>query len=173
MKKILSASFLLFILAACNNDKTASGKSENDVDAARNFIRSALDGKFSQARQYMLQDTPNLQYLDVAQQNYERAPVPTINSYKESTINIHQVNTVNDSTTIVVYSNSFKKDHDTLKVLKVNNQWLVDLKYLYQHDMDTTQRVIYQPGIDTPKSIRNDRDLETTKRIRPKMDTAR
>jgi len=139
MKKILSASFLLFILAACNNDKTGSGKSENDVDAARNFIRSALDGKFSQARQYMLQDTANLQYLDVAQQNYERAPVETINSYKGSTINIHQVNTVNDSTTVVVYSNSFKKDHDTLRVLKVNDQWLVDLKYLYQHDMDTTQ----------------------------------
>ena len=139
MKKILSASLLLFILAACNNDKTASGKSENDVDAARNFIRSALDGKFAQARQYMLQDTSNLQYLDVAQQNYERAPVETINSYKGSTINIHQVNTVNDSTTVVVYSNSFKKDHDTLRVLKVNDQWLVDLKYLYQHDMDTTR----------------------------------
>jgi hypothetical protein len=137
MKKILSASFLLFILAACNNDKT--GKSENDVDAARNFIRSALDGKFSEARQYMLQDTANLQFLDVAERNYERAPVETINSYRGSTINIHQVNTVNDSTTVVVYSNSFKKDHDTLRVLKVNNQWLVDLKYLYQHDMDTTR----------------------------------
>ena len=145
MKKILSASFLLFILAACNNDKR--GKSENDVDAARNFIRSALDGKFGQARQYMLQDTANLQFLDVAQQNYERAPVQTINSYKGSTINIHQVNTINDSTTVVVYSNSFKKDHDTLKVLKVNNQWLVDLKYLYQHDMDTTQPV--RSNIDT------------------------
>jgi|SRR5205085_12235866 hypothetical protein len=137
MKKILSASFLLLILGACNNDKTS--KSENDVDAARNFIRSALDGKFSEARQYMLQDTANLQFLDVAERNYERAPVETINSYRGSTINIHQVNPVNDSTTVVVYSNSFKKDHDTLKVLKVNNQWLVDLKYLYQHDMDTAR----------------------------------
>jgi len=149
MKKILSASFLLFILAACNNDKTTSGNSENDVDAARNFIRSALDGKFSQARQYMLQDTANLQFLDVAEQNYERAPVETINAYKGSSINIHQVNTVNDSTTVVVYSNSFKKDHDTLKVLKVNNQWLVDLKYLYQHDMDTIRAI--RSNLDTIK----------------------
>jgi hypothetical protein len=148
MKKILSASFLLFILAACNNnDKTGSGKSENDVDAARNFIRSALDGKFSEARQYMLQDTANLQFLDVAERNYERAPLETTNSYKGSSINIHQVSAVNDSTTVVVYSNSFKKDHDTLKVLRVNNQWLVDLKYLYQHDMDTTRPV--RSNIDT------------------------
>lgn len=147
MKKILSAFFLLFSLAACNNDNTASGKSENDVDAARNFIRSALDGNFSQARQYMLQDTANLQYLDVAEQNYERAPAETINSYKGSSINIHQVSPVNDSTTVVVYSNSFKKDHDTLRVLKLNNQWLVDLKYLYQHDMDTVRPV--KSNIDT------------------------
>jgi hypothetical protein len=148
MKKILSASFLLFILVACNdNERAASGDSENDVDAARNFIRSALDGNFSQARQYMLQDTANLQFLDVAQRNYERAPEPTIKSYKESSINIHQVKSVNDSVTVVVYSNSFKKDHDTLKVLKVNDQWLVDLKYLYQHDMDTTRPV--RSNIDT------------------------
>ena len=149
MKKILSVPFLLFILAACNNDKTSSGNSENDVDAARNFIRSALDGNFSQARQYMLQDTSNLQYLDVAEHNYERAPAETINSYKGSSINIHQVKPVNDSTTIVVYSNSFKKDHDTLKVLKVNNQWLVDFKYLYLHDMDTVRPV--RSNIDTLK----------------------
>jgi hypothetical protein len=148
MKKIISASFLLFILAACNNNnRDGSGKSENDVDAARNFIRSALDGNFSQARQYMLQDTANLQYLDVAQRNYQRAPEPTIKSYKESSINIHQVTPVNDSITVVVYSNSFKQDHDTLKVLRLNNQWLVDLKYLYQHDMDTSRPV--RSNIDT------------------------
>lgn len=150
MKKILSASFLLFILTACNNnDRSASGKSENDVVAASNFIRSALDGNFSQARQYMLQDTANLQFLDVAQRNYERAPAETIKSYKESSINIYEVKSLNDSTTVVVYFNSFKKDHDTLKVLKVNDQWLVDLKYLYQHDMDSTRSI--QSNIDTIK----------------------
>jgi hypothetical protein len=150
MKKILSASFLLFILAACNsNDRSDSGKAENDVVAASNFIRSALDGNFSQARQYMLQDTANLQFLDVAQRNYERAPAETIQSYKESSINIYEVKALNDSTTVVVYFNSFKKDHDTLKVLKVNDQWLVDLKYLYQHDMDSTRSI--QSNIDTIK----------------------
>ena len=149
MKKILSASFLLFILAACNNNDRPSGKSENDVVAASNFIRSALDGNFSQARQYMLQDTANLQFLDVAQRNYERAPAETIKSYKESSINIYEVKTINDSTTVVVYFNSFKNDHDTLKVLKVNDQWLVDLKYLYQHDMDSTHTI--RSNIDSLK----------------------
>jgi hypothetical protein len=30
-------------------------------------------------------------------------------------------------------------DPDTLRILKIKGQWLVDLKYLYEHDMDTMQ----------------------------------
>jgi hypothetical protein len=60
------------------------------------------------------------------------------NGYRSSSINIHEVKPVNDSTTMVIYSNSFKNDKDTLRVLKVRGQWLVDLKYLYEHDMDTS-----------------------------------
>lgn len=137
-KKLLIASLVFFILGACNNEDRKAPESENDVDAARNFIRSALDGKFDLAKKYLLPDSLNMQYLDVAQRSYERAPENTIKSYRESSITIYQVKPVNDSTTVVVYFNSFKKDHDTLKVLKVDNKWLVDLKYLYQHNMDST-----------------------------------
>jgi hypothetical protein len=136
--KVLILSLLLFSFYACNTaDKQA--KSENDVDAARNFIRSALDGKFGDAKRYMLPDSVNMQYLEnVAQPLYERSPENITRAYRESSINVHQVKPVNDSTTIVIYSNSFKNDHDTLKVVRINNKWLVDLKYLYQHDLDST-----------------------------------
>ena len=128
--------FLLFSLYACrSNDKQS--QSENDVDAARNFIRSALDGKFDEARTYMLGDSSNTNYMDVAERSYQRAEQAVKDGYRVSAIHVHQVKPVNDSTSIVIYSNSFKNDHDTLKVLKVNNQWLVDLKYLYEHDADT------------------------------------
>jgi type IV secretory pathway component VirB8 len=51
--------------------------------------------------------------------------------YKEASINIHNVNTLNDSVTVVQYSNSFKKQNDSLKVMRNNNTWLVDLKYSF------------------------------------------
>jgi hypothetical protein len=131
--------FLFFSFCACNNnDKQAPGKAEDDIDAAREFIRSALDGKFGQARTYLLSDSINVQYLDAVERNYRRQQADTINAYREASINIHEVKPVNDSTTIVVYSNSFKNDHDTLKVLRIKGQWLIDLKYLYEHNMDTT-----------------------------------
>ena len=129
--------FLLFLLPACGPDKKPTGKSENDIDAARNFIRAALDGKFDEARNYLLPDSVNTNWMDVAERSYQKTDDDTKRGYRSSSINIHQVTPVNDSTTVVIYSNSFKNDHDTLKIIREKDQWLVDLKYLYEHDMDT------------------------------------
>jgi hypothetical protein len=129
--------FLLFLSVACNNeDRQAASKSENDVDAARNFIQAALNGEYQKARDYMLKDSNNEQRMNVIER-FNLSPEEK-RGLLEATINIHNVKPVNDSTTIVIYSNSFKNDWDTLKVLKIKDQWLVDFKYLYEHDMDTS-----------------------------------
>jgi hypothetical protein len=141
MKQYLlhAASFLLLFTTACNNDDKNAGKptSENDIDAARNFIRAALDGKFNEAKTFLFADSSNIEYFDANQRNYQRISGDEKRNYREATINIHNVTPVNDSTTIVIYPNSYKNDHDTLRVLKKKNQWLVDLKYLFEHDMDS------------------------------------
>ena len=139
MKYCLSflSAILTVYLIACNNSGQTS-KAENDIDAARDFIRAALDGKFDIARNYMLQDSSNMQYLDAVDRNYVKMDPVTKSNYLSSSITIHLVDTVNNTTTIVVYSNSYKNDHDTLKVLQTNNSWLVDLKYLFTHGSDTS-----------------------------------
>lgn len=128
--------FLLLFLAACNNKK--QNEADDDVNTASNFIRAALDGKFKEAQSYMLSDSINKNYLDIAESNYQKADLDTKTNYRNSSINIHKITPVNDSTTIIIYSNSFKNDHDTLKLLKEQGKWLVDLKYLFDHDFDTT-----------------------------------
>jgi Domain of unknown function (DUF4878)/Vanin C-terminal domain len=136
--------FLLFSFTACrNNDNKSGGKSENNIDAARNFIRAALDGKFDDARNFMLPDSINTNFMDVAERSYQRNSQANKDGYRSSSINIVSVKEpIKDSVTVVIYSNSFKKDPDTLKVIKSNGQWLVDFKYLYQHDADTVQTKI-------------------------------
>jgi hypothetical protein len=138
----------IIIGAACNSKKNTA-PAENDIDAARNFIRAALDGKFDEARIYMLADSININFMDVAERSYAKADTETKNGYRAASINMHKVTAVNDSTTIVIYSNSFKNDHDTLKVVKENSQWLIDLKYLYQHDQENI--LITKPAIDSSK----------------------
>ena len=134
----ISRLLLIAILAfGCKSSERES--SDSNIDAARNFIRAALDGKFKDARSYMVQDSVNMNYLEVAERSYRRADAFTRNGYRASSINIHEVKeAIPDSIAVVIYSNSYKNDHDTLKVIHLNGQWLVDLKYLFEHEQDTT-----------------------------------
>ena len=112
-----------------NNDKNDNSRSENDVDAARNFIRAALDGKWDEAKKYMVEDSVNLQLLETTQQTYNTISKDDKRNYRESEIILYETRTIGDSITIVNYSNSFKNEKDSQKVVRKNGQWLVDLKY--------------------------------------------
>ena len=129
---------MLLLISSCKSkDNQQDNKSENNIDAARNFIRAALDGKFNEARTFLVADSINSNWMDVAERSYQRTEQAVKDGYRSSSINIHQVKPVDDSTAIIIFSNSFKNDHDTLKVLKIAGQWLVDFKYLYEHSADT------------------------------------
>lgn len=132
---LLSFLFLQFFCACSGGEGEGSTEvttSENDVDAARNFIRSALDGKYDRARRFMIEDSTNNQYLDLLQRNYESRMDPEDKrGYRESSINIHGIRSVNDSMSVVTYSNSFKKKNDSVMVVHRADNWLVDLKYSF------------------------------------------
>jgi type IV secretory pathway component VirB8 len=126
----ISFLFLQFFCACTNNNQQTS--SDDDIGTARNFIDAALQGDYDKARKFMIQDSVNNQYLDAFEHNYkDRMSREDKKGYKEASINIHNVNTLNDSVTVVQYSNSFKKQNDSLKVMRNNNTWLVDLKYSF------------------------------------------
>jgi len=133
MKKLLAGFLILSFFYACNNsDNASSGQPENDLDAARMFIRDALDGRFEKARQLMLRDSTNDQTIDVTERNYQNMSQQDRVGYRNASIQIHHTREVNDSTRIITYSNSFKNQKDSLKLMRLNSQWLVDLKFTFQ-----------------------------------------
>jgi type IV secretory pathway component VirB8 len=70
--------------------------------------------------------------LDAFERNFKNRMSPEDKKgYRKASINIHKVREVDDSTTIVNYSNSYMKKNDSLKVSRLNNQWLIDLKYSF------------------------------------------
>ncbi len=131
---------LLVLMTACGNqEEKAPATSDNHVDAVRNFVRAALDGKFKEARMYMISDSVNNNYMDVAERSYDHMSQEIKDGYRASSIQFPSpMISINDSTSIVIYSNSYKNNPDTLKVIKTGDKWLVDFKYLYLHDSDTT-----------------------------------
>lgn len=135
MKKIVCLGFIGVVIFGCaSNDEKSSGKPENDVDAATTFIRKALDGKWKEARQLMLQDAANIEDLETAQRMAERWSVDTVRRYRESQISVHDTRKVNDSASVIIYSNTFTNKRDSIKVVKLGTDWLVDLKYSFPNN---------------------------------------
>ena len=134
MKRNLFYFLFLLLFCACNStgggDSDKDNEASNDLDAAHNFIQSSLQGKFDIARNYMLQDDENTSRLD-AVSRLEKS-VAEKQGLWDATIKVHNRNLVNDSTSIIAYSNSFHPQNiDTLKVVKHDGKWLVDFKYLF------------------------------------------
>lgn len=123
---------ILLSLTACQ-DRVLQSRSENDLDAARNYIQAVLSNDFKKAARYVLADSLNRNCLDSIARVFGRYDAQTREKYRGASIRIHQpVTDLNDSTTLVIYSNSYKNDKDTLRVIRSNNNWLVDLKYLIE-----------------------------------------
>jgi len=133
MQQLISLLFLLLIGTACQQKEQSSITATNEVDAGRKFLRAALDGKFDIAKDYLLQDSLNLNYLDVAARGYQRLTQADKDNYRGASIIIHENKFENDSTSLLVFSNSFKNDQDTLRIIKKNEKWVVELSYLYVH----------------------------------------
>ena len=134
MKKIsvLLIGTVTLLLVSCNTGADSEA-AESDITAATGFVQAALKGKYDRAADFMLHDSLNDERLDaVSRMQLSSAEKQGL---WDASINIHSRKLVNDSTSIIIYSNSFHKENqDTLKVVKKEGKWLVDFKYLFDHE---------------------------------------
>jgi hypothetical protein len=128
MKKI-SLVFLFLAAISCESN-TNFKKAENAQDAGREFIRASLDGDYDKARFYLYDDTTNRFLFNRWKLDYNRLSEDEKRKYKDADIVVLTINSENDSVWTYKYFNSYKKDTTTIKVLRINGDWLVDLKEL-------------------------------------------
>jgi hypothetical protein len=128
--KLLIVTLFFIVLNSCNN----TGNFPNtDIDVARAFIKDILENNFKKAKSLVLDENINNQYFDLAKKEFESKTKEDLKKYKASDIIINELKNLNDTVTIVNYSNSFKRDiRNEVKVVRVNGQWLVDLKHTFQ-----------------------------------------
>lgn len=128
MIKYVIITVLTLVLVACSGGGGYQ-KAEDAQDAGRQFIRASLDGDYEKAKFYLLKDEDNLTLLKKQQANYQRMSNEDKRSFSEASILPIEIKPVNDSVTNYTYNNSFHpKDTTTIRIVKVNNEWLVDLK---------------------------------------------
>jgi hypothetical protein len=127
MKISLSLSIIFLALFACN-EKTVN-KPNTAMDVGRDFIRTTLDGDFKNAEVLLCKDSQNIQTFDSYKNFYDRLPADKKLAYKKASYTINTVQDLNDSTSIIDYSNSYMNEPIKIKLVKQNNIWCVDFKY--------------------------------------------
>ncbi|MGE9312107.1 hypothetical protein ACLOAU_10685 [Niabella sp. CJ426] len=131
--KLIGLSIMTILLLAGCKGGSEQNEAETDLGAAKGFVQAALKGKYDRAADFMLHDSLNDERLDAVSRMELSSDEKQ--GLWDASINIHSRKLVNDSTSIIVYSNSFHKENqDTLKVVKKEGKWLVDFKYLFDHE---------------------------------------
>lgn len=126
----------LVILFSCKSKDDTYHEPENALDAGREFIQLSLQGKFNTANLYMLQDNDNRFWLDKWSKDFAKISEQEKTSFAMASINISEVaDVVPDSITVIVFSNSYKKMPQKIKVIKYNGRWKVDFKYTFSGNL--------------------------------------
>ncbi len=131
--KILYLVMLLFLISSCKNEGHYE-KAEDAQEAGREFIRASLDGNYDKARFYLFRDTAdlNVRLLDRWKQAYDNLPQKDKQGYRDASIMPVEIKALKDSTTYsYAFYNSYKRDTTTIKVIKVKDEWLVDLSDIH------------------------------------------
>lgn len=134
MKRFFLLFFIIAAFYACNSEP-AYPKAENSFDAAREFIDACLKGQFERANAYMLKDEENEKHLDELRKDYALKTKANKEEYKEASIIVTNDETLNDSTHLIYYKNSYDKIARKVKVIQTNGTWLVDFKYTFNGNL--------------------------------------
>lgn len=101
------------------------------LTSGRGFIEANLKGDYVQAEKYMLNDSTNNQLLDGLKDSNKKMTPAERESYREADIIVDSTKSPNDSTDIIYYKNSFKKEATRIKLVKQGADWKVDFKYTF------------------------------------------
>ncbi len=133
MKYILVC--LAVLLISCNTSSNNFKEADNAIDAGREFIDACLKGDFVRSDFYMLQDEQNKSALKRIEREYREKDRDGRRQYREASIVINEIANITESTAIINYSNSYDKIAHKIKVVQLNNKWLVDFKYTFNPNL--------------------------------------
>lgn len=127
IKKILAIIVIFYSSCSGNNYRLP----ETALDAGRDFIRASLDGDFKKAELLILEDSANHALFNSYKLYYSRMATKQKNGYKTASYEINKLTDLNDSTTLINYSNSYMHQPMEIKVVKNKGNWYIDFKHSY------------------------------------------
>ena len=130
LKKLTLSLFIAFIAASCGNQGN-NQQAENGIDGGRNFIENYMKGDMKQAKLYIVESPENKAHFEQLINDYFGLDKEARMQLRQASLQINEIKSINDQTTVIYYQNSFDKKPRWLKVISTNQGWKVDLKYSY------------------------------------------
>lgn len=131
MQKIILIAITFLFFTACDQQVKKIKKNSDPLEAGREFIDASLKGDYDYAKKYLLADSTNLMYFDRFVEFDDKKPLIEKEGYRNANIIINSTENISDSITVINYSNTYKKEPAKIKLIKKNNEWLVDFKYTF------------------------------------------
>ena len=133
--KALFTCLCIFIFTAYSCNYNNYENAVTALDGGREFIDGCLKGDFKKASFYMINDSINNSNLLKIKRDYAAKSAAQKHEYATASIIINEDETINDSTHIINYKNSYDKIARKVKVIHRNNNWLVDFKYTFNGNL--------------------------------------
>ncbi len=100
--------------------------------SGRGFIEASLKGDYRMAKNYLLEDSTNLEYFEGLKNFNSKMSREDRHGYADANIIIDSSITPSDSVDFIYYTNTFKNKPSKIKMVKKNKDWLVDFKYTFR-----------------------------------------
>jgi hypothetical protein len=133
MTKLSIFSIAILAFAACNGSHSFK-KADDPEEAGTEFVRAALDGNYEKASFYLYADSTNKVMFSKWKKDYDRMSADEQQKYKDASIRPIEIKKVNDSVTDYTFTNSYKQDTTTLRIIRINGDWMVDLEEILYHN---------------------------------------
>lgn len=117
------------MMTSCDNSPEI--RKTDPLESGRGFIEASLQGDWDLAQKYLLQDSTNLEYFNGLKDFNSKRSKEEKDGYKNANILIDSNTKLSDSVTVISYSNTYKMKPAKLKMVRRNDEWLVDFKYSF------------------------------------------
>ena len=130
LKKLIPYLFISLFMAGCSGDN-AIEQADNGIDGGRGFIENYMQGDMKKAKLYIVEGPENKAHFEKLINEYFGLDKEGRMQLRLASLQIDEIKTINEQTTVFYYRNSFDKIPRWLKVISTPQGWKVDLKYSY------------------------------------------
>lgn len=130
MKKHLFFLILIASFFSCSQPEGFK-EAEDPLDAGREFVRAVLDGNYEKAILYIDDNQEDKDLFERYKKYMKNQPKKERLQLKSSSIIINKVENLNDTASIINFSNSYSMKPMELKVIQKNKKWRVDFSFTF------------------------------------------